>query len=476
MKILIINEPFVKDFCRCQRWPARTRGRALRAPDWLCYTAAVLKKSFIDVELYDFIANEWDKRQLQVLLTRKRPDFVVLDSTTPSIYSDIECAKIAKKAGAKVIMVGTHASALPEETLKLSEGKIDVIAIGEFDYTVRDIIQNWANLDNVQGICYLKDEKTYFTASRPLVEDLDSIPFPAWEHLNIMKYFDAGRLYPYINIIGGRGCPYQCTFCQWPQLMFGHKYRFRSPENIVDEIEYDLRLFPKLKYGEFYFEDDTFTINTERASMICDEVKKRGLKINWSVNARPDIYDLKLFKHMKKTGCRQFLVGFESGDQGILDNIKKGLRKEKAEEFVNKAREAGIDVHGCFVLGLPGETKETMQRTIEFALDLNLNTLQFAAAVPLPGSEYYNYCLKKGLLKAKSWNDWLDGGEQGAIVEYPGLSIEEINKSVDEGLKRFYFRLSYIFNFIIKNKNICDIYRKIRGAINFISYLFLDAK
>lgn len=474
MKILVINQPFISNYCRCQRWPARTRGRALRPPDWLCYATSVLKEAGLDVELYDFVANNWDKRKLRALIKQKNPAFVILDSTTPSIYSDIDCAKICKEeADTKIIMVGTHATALPEETLQLGNGNIDVITLGEFDCTVRDIIQNWERLNEVKGICYLKDGQVKFTSPRPLIEDLDNLPFPAWEYLDIMKYFDAGRLYPYIDIIGGRGCPYQCTFCQWPQLMFGHKYRFRSAKNIVDEIKYDLNLFPKLKYGEFFFEDDTFSVDKERAYLICEEIAHEGLKINWSINARPDIYDLGLFKEMKRNGCREFLVGFESGEQIILDNVKKNLDIEQVKEFVQVAKEAKINIHGCFVLGLPGETKETAQKTIDFALSLGCDTLQFSAAVPLPGSQYYNYCQTQGLLKAKSWEDWLEGEEQGAIVDYPDISIKDINGLVDRGLKKFYFRPQFIFKFMLHNKNIFDLYRKIRGAFNFLSYLFL---
>lgn len=472
MKILVINEPFIPGFCRTQRWPARTRGRALRPPDWLCYAAAVLEKEKLDVELYDFTAMNWGKDKFSELIKEKSPDFVVIDSTTPSIYSDIECAKIIKQnSKAKVIMVGTHATALPEKTLRLSDGSIDIIALGEFDYTIKDIVKNWPNLENVVGICFLKDGNIKFTPNRAVIDNLDDLPFPAWHFLNINNYFDAGRLYPYIDVIGGRGCPYRCVFCQWPQLMYGSKYRLRSAKNIVDEIEYDLRLFPQLKKGEFFFEDDTFTINKERAFLICEEILKRNLRIAWSANARSDIYNLELFNKIKKAGCREFLVGFESGDQGILDNIKKGLKIEDSLKFVEAARKAKIDIHGCFVLGLPGETKETMKKTVDFALSLNLNTLQFSAAVPLPGTEYFEFCKEKGLLKSLSWEDWLKGGEQGAVVEYPGLTIDEINAQVDKGLKSFYFNPCFAFRFLFKNRNFSDLYRKLRGAKNFISYL-----
>ena len=472
-KTLIINQPFIKDFCRCQRWPARTRGRAIRPPDWLCYAAAVLKKDGHDVELYDFIANGWDKEKLRELICGKKPDFVVLDSTTPSIVSDTECARICKaESSAKVIMVGTHASALPEETLREAKGSIDVIALGEFDHTIRDIVEHWPDLSGVTGLCFLTGENAVFTAPRPFIQDLDALPFPAWEFLDITKYFDAGRLYPHIDIIGGRGCPYRCTFCQWPQLMFGHRYRFRSPGSIADEIEHDLRLFPKLKYGEFFFEDDTFTVNRSRAIRICDEILRRGLKIHWSVNARPDLCDSELFQAMKRAGCYKFLVGFESGDQQILDGIKKDLKLEKVKEFMALARQAKIGVHGCFVLGLPGETRETAKRTVDFALGLGLDTLQISAAMPLPGSEYYDYCKEKGLLRAKSWEDWLDGGEQGAVVDYPDITLREINALVDDGLKKFYLRPQFILKFLFHNVNLHDFFRKLRGGWNFLSYLF----
>lgn len=471
MKVLVINEPFIPDFCRCQRWPARTRGRALRPPDWLCYAAAVLEKEGVDVELYDFVALNWGKEKLKSLLREKRPDFVVLDSTTPSIYSDIECAKICKEMNCRVIMVGTHASALPQETLKLADGSIDAIALGEFDYTVADIIHSWPHLERVKGICFLENGNPKFTSPRALIEDLDSLPFPAWHHIDIRKYFDALRLYPYIDIIGGRGCPFNCIFCQWPQVMYGRKYRLRSPKNIVEEIEYDLKLFPQLKKGEFFFEDDTFTINKERAFLICEEIQKRNLKITWSANARPDIYDLKLFKEMRKCGCRELLVGFESGSQVILDNIKKNLEVEQSYKFIEVVKKAGIKVHGCFVLGLPGETKETIKETVDFALNLGVDTLQFSAAIPLPGTEFFRFCQENGLLKSHNWQDWLRGNEQGAVVSYPGLTIEDINNSVDYALKKFYFNFKFISKFIFETRNLSDLYRKLRGGFNFVSYL-----
>lgn len=470
-KVLVLNEPFVKDFCRTQRWAARTRGRVLRSPDWLAYSAAVLEQGKIDVELYDFPALGWDKKKLANLVKKKKPDFVVLDSTTPSIYSDIECAGIVKdNSTAKVIMVGPHISALPEETLLMAKGKVDVGCLGEYDYTVREVVNNFNDLDSVPGIAYYREGVVTKTKPRPLIEDLDKLPFPAWRHLDLMKYFDGGKLHPYIDVISGRGCPNRCIFCLWPQVMHGLKYRFRSPENVVDELEYDIKLCPRVLKGEFFFEDDTFTVNIERAVLICEEILRRGLKITFSVNARADTADLKMFKIMKRAGCRELLVGFESGNQNILNNINKNLTIEQSRGFMELAKKTGLQVHGCFVIGLPGETEETAEKTVDFALSLGCDTVQFSGAVPFPGTKFFEMSEQEGWLKTKDWQKWLGGGEQKGIVEYPDISEEKINYYVDLGLRKFYFRPAYILRFLLNTRSFSDLYRKFRGAYNFISY------
>ncbi|MGD0335586.1 MAG: radical SAM protein [Candidatus Omnitrophota bacterium] len=474
MKILVINEPFVKDFCRTQRWAARTRGRVLRAPDWLAYAAAVLEKSGHQAFLVDMVANEQDKDDLRDLVKAERPDFVVLDSTTPSIYSDIECAKIVKEVSrAKVIMVGPHISALPEETLINAAGSVDVACIGEYDYTVKDVVENYSNLANIKGIAYYSSGSAIRTLQRPLIENLDDLPFPAWHHLDLMKYFDGGKLYPYIDIISGRGCPNCCTFCLWPQVMHGTRYRLRSPSNVVDEIEYDIKLCPQVtRGGEFFFEDDTFTVNKERAVAICEELMRRNLKIIFSVNARVDSADLELFKVMKKAGCRELLVGFESGNQEVLNNVNKNITLEESRRLVDYAKQARLQVHGCFVIGLPGETEQTAVQTVDFALSLGLTTLQFSGAVPFPGTKFFDLCMERGWIEAKPWSAWLDTGEQAGVVKYPALNQERINYFADLGLKRFYLRPAYIIKFLFKTRSFSDLYRKVRGAANFLNYLF----
>lgn len=473
MKILVINEPFVEGFCRTQRWAARTRGRVLRAPDWLAYATAVLVRDGHDARLYDFPARGWDKDRLWSLARTQAPDVAVLDCTTPSVFSDLECAAIIKEhaPACKVYMVGPHASAEPEDTLRNSAGAVDAVAIGEYDYTVRDLVNANGDLASVPGIAYLDGDQFVRTAPRPLLDDLDELPFPAWDQIDIWQYFDGGKLYPYISVISGRGCPFRCNFCLWPQVMHGTRYRLRSAGSVVDEMEWDLSLFPMLKHGEFFFEDDTFTVDVERAETICEEILRRNLGVTWSVNSRATLRDGALMKLMKRAGCRELLVGFESGDPGMLERMNKKISPEDGRRFMELARAADLDVHGCFVLGYPGETEESMQRTVDYALSLGLHTVQFSAAAPFPGTEFYEQCQREGLLVAKSWEDWLRDGEQAGVINLPGLDRQTVDHYVDQGLKRFYFRPMYMARFLLETRSVSDLYRKVRGFYNYARYI-----
>lgn len=471
----MVNQPFVPGFCRTQRLASRTRARVLRPPDWLAYATSVLERGLpdADVSLHDLVADNRYEKDFTDLIRSASPDYVVLDSTTPSIHSDLHYASLVKEhSRARVVMVGPHVSALPEETLASADGCVDVACIGEYDHSVLDVVRHADDLDHVPGICFLKDGRPHRTGDRGFIDDLDALPFPAWHHLDLMKYFDGSKLHPYIDVIAGRGCPNRCIFCLWPQTMHGGRYRFRSPENVVDEIEYDMTLCPRvLKTGEFYFEDDTFTASAERAVAVCEEILRRNLKIRFSVNGRADNADPAMLKMMKKAGCRQIRVGFESGTQDILDSSGKGLSIDQSTSFVQCANRAGLAVHGCFVIGLPGETRATALRTIEHALALGLNTAQFSGAVPFPGTAFFDMCERNGWLLTRKWDKWLDGGEQRSVVTYPTIRQDEIDDYVDEGLRKFYLRPSYVMKFLLETKSIADLSRKVRGAANYMQYL-----
>jgi anaerobic magnesium-protoporphyrin IX monomethyl ester cyclase len=254
--------------------------------------------------------------------------------------------------------------------------------------------------------------------------------------------------------------------------MHGHDYRVRSPGNIVDEIEHDLALFPRLRSGEFYFEDDTFTLDKNHARAFCNELLSRRLDITFSVNARADVVDDDLLRLMQKAGCRQLLIGFESADQNVLNRMKKGITVTKMSEFTHRAARMGFHIHGCFTLGMPGETSETLQKTVNFALEHPLSTVQFSAAMPFPGTSYYDECEEQDLLEPGGWQNYLSvDGEQQAIVSYPGIDREEVTRTVDRALKEFYFRPSYMFRLLRTTRNFGDLKRKVRGAKSLVEYL-----
>lgn len=473
MRVLLLNPAYGKDFVKSARWFARSRGRVQRHPDYLCQATAVLEEDGHDCLLIDGAALNLDLGNTRDAIDQFQPDMVVIQATTPSIDSDIDHAAVCKSAnggGSLVVLVGSHVSAEPVDTLERAGSSVDAVALGEYDYTLRDLARG-SSLAETEGIAFQEQGSIVVNASRELIIDLDSLPFPAWHHIDPKRYHDFGKLHPFITLISGRGCEAACTFCQLPQVMYGRRYRAMSPGRVVDEIEHDLRLFPFLR--EIMFEDDTLTLkrHQERLAAICAEILSRGLKISWSANARADLTDQELLHLMRRSGCRMLVVGFEFGDQQILNNVHKGIKLETMREFAECCRKAGIRVHGCFMIGGPGETSVTAQRTIEFACQLPIDTAQFSGLCPYPGTEFYLWADENGFLVPRSWEGWVDeNGEQRAIVDLPNLSMAEINRLVDEGLKSFYFRPVQILRILRNSFSLADIRARWEGLKGFVNY------
>lgn len=443
MKILMLNPSYGKNFVRSARWAARSRGRVQRHPDYLSIATAVLESAGHKVKLLDAAALNIDFDGTKEMSRTFKPDLSVIHTTTPSIYNDIKHAEMLQDLGSTTVLIGQHASALPMETMQMSE-KIDYIARGEYDYTLRDIA-NCKDPSNIFGITYRNGNEIINHEDRPLIKNLDELPFPAWHQIDVHDYFDASKLYPFITMISGRGCPNNCSFCVLPQVFYGKRYRFRSAKKVVDEIEYDLSLFPDLK--EIMFEDDTLTADKKRCEDICHEIIDRGSnrKISWSANARADLDDFGLLKLMKESGCRMLVVGYEFGDQKILDNVRKRLTIEQMKEFAKLARKAGIMVHGCFMIGGPGETKETIKMTKKLIRDVKPDILQVLVASPIPGTKFYDWVKENGYLLVNDLENSLDEeGFQKCIISYPDFTKEDIESYVDRALKEYYLSTSYI--------------------------------
>jgi radical SAM superfamily enzyme YgiQ (UPF0313 family) len=474
VKVFIVNPAYGKGFVKTARWFARSRGRVRRHPDYLCRATAVLEEAGNECVFLDASAKDLPRVEVEEQVRAFQPDAIVVYATTPSIESDLEHARVLRDAsgGGRVLLVGSHGSAEPEDTLRRGKGSVDAVVRREFDYTLREYASTGV-LEGVDGLSYLDGDTVVHNPDRALIEDLDALPFPAWNHIDIHDYPDAGKLFPFITLIGGRGCPAKCTFCQLPQVMYGHRYRTRSPERVLAEIEYDLELFPDLR--EVMFEDDTLTLSThlDRLREICQGLIDRGLhrRISWSANARPDLTDRDTLRLMKESGARMFCVGFEFGNDEMLRRIRKGIGTDKMREFARATAEAGIRVHGCFMIGGPGETRETAMQTIGLARELDIDTCQFTGVAAYPGTAYYDWAKENGYVVAEDWTDWVDEDlEQRGVVDIPGLSLREIDELVDEGLRSFYMRPGQVRTILRNIRSVSDVKTKLHGLRSFLTY------
>ena len=477
-RVGLASVPFLPNFCRSQRWPVVNRTLAMRYPDWLAYAGGVLAGEGFETRLRDFIAEGAAAGAVAKWAGEWKPGLLAIDATTPSIYNDEAIARACKEASPEthVVFVGPHSSVYPEETLREGAGGVDSVAVGEYDYTLRDLARALAGgggdeaLAGVAGLVWrAKDGSVRRNARREPIEDLDALPFPLWGDVDVRKYRNNTYLYPFLDQISGRGCPNGCIFCQWPQVMHGRRYRYCSPARVVAEMEDD---FGRYGVREVFFEDDTLTTNRRRLREICELLLKSKRKMAWSCNSRVDWADLELMKLMKAAGCRMLLIGPESGDQGILDRVHKGITLAQAREFAKTARKAGLKTHSCWVVGLPGETRETMEATIRFAKELDTDTVQASAVMPQVGTELFQMATENGWLKMKDWADYAMHGEQTAVMEYPGLSQAEMNAAVNRLLKEYYFRprvMARLFWDAVGRPSLLASYA--RGFFGFVGYL-----
>jgi anaerobic magnesium-protoporphyrin IX monomethyl ester cyclase len=472
MRVAVLNPMFGKDFTKSARWFARSRGRVQRHPDYLASAAAVLEQAGHEVLFMDPQAKNMPTDVLiNEHLKAFRPDLCVYQATTPSIYADIESARMCKEAvGGVHVLVGPHVSAEPESTLRAAKGALDAVVRHEFDYILRDLA-NGVPVTDCRGVSYMDGETYKENPDMPFIENLDELPFPAWHQLDMNDYHDGAKLFPFVTQITARGCRYRCSYCQIPQVMNGHSYRAHSVERVVDEMFYNQKVIPGLR--EIMFEDDTLTMRIARDRLIalCEEIIRRDVKLSWSANARVDLNDLETLRLMKRSGCRMLCVGFEFGDQKILNNTKKGTTVDQMYTFAENAAKAGLRIHGCFMIGGPEETRETALKTIKMSQELKIDTAQFTGVVAYPGTSYYEWAKQSGALIPKDWRDWVtDDYEQAATVNLPTLSQEEIDELVDVGLRTFYLRPSQIARMARNISSWSDVKAKFHGLSSFVNY------
>ena len=447
------------------RYQMRREVQSFWYPTWLAQPAALVNGS----KLIDAPPHRMKFKDVAPQATSR--DLVVLHTSTPSFSADVKVAEALKalKPTLKIGMIGAKVAVEPEASLKASRA-IDFVARNEFDFTIKEVAEG-RDFDRVAGLSWRNaNDVVVHNVDRAVLEDMDELPFvtPVYKRdLVIENYFGGYLKHPYISFYTGRGCKSRCTFCLWPQTIGGHKYRTRSVGNVIEEVTWAQKAFPQVK--EFFFDDDTLTDNLPRVEALAREIGKLG--IVWSCNAKANVPRSTL-KVLKDNGLRLLLVGYESGNQKILHNIKKGMRVDVAKRFAKDCRELGIVTHGTFILGLPGETKETIEETIRFAVEINPHTIQVSLAAPYPGTVLHKQALENHWLVDESADLLTERGTQVASLSYPHLSHSEIFQSVDDFYKRFYFRapkIAAIANEMIRSPEV--LRRRLREGVEFFRFL-----
>lgn len=452
------------------RYQAKREIRSFWYPTWLAQPAALVPGSRLLDAPADGLTVE------QALRVAGGYELVILHTSTPSFPSDLRFVELLKDRhpAVRAGMVGARVAVDPDGSLRAS-GAIDFVAREEFDYTCLELAEG-RPLADIDGISW-RDRteqspgRIRHNPPRAIIEDMDALPFvaPVYRRdLDIRNYFIGYLEYPYVSLYTGRGCRSRCTFCLWPQTVGGHRYRVRSAQNVLDEVRWIKENMPEVK--EIMFDDDTFTDFRPRAEDIARGLGQLG--VTWSCNAKANVPYATL-KIMKENGLRLLLVGYESGDDQILLNIKKGLRTDIARRFAADCRQLGITVHGTFILGLPGETRETIARSIAFAKEINPHTIQVSLAAPYPGTRLHEQALENGWFARDKTIHLVNGsGVQLAALSYPHLPAEEIYHGVERFYRSFYFRPGKIWEIVREMLGSWDMTRRrLREGVEFFRFL-----
>ena len=444
---MLVNPDYYEEiFTNAKIRSAISRGTT---PLNLVTLAAPLIKAGHKVRIVDMNIVHDPERFLADSVREFHPHFVGITSTTPLIIKTYAIAKLVKDIDEDITVVagGPHPSALPEEVL--AESRIDCVVKGEGDSVLKSIIEKGIN-SGVPNIFYKQDDIIgQSDLQSDYIKDLDSLPFPAYEILNIKDYYQpriSSRKAPLAYIETSRGCYGRCIFCN--KNINGSKLRMKSPKRVVDEMEHML----KLGFKELQIIDDLFTADMGRAFLVCEEIIRRGLKFSWYPRggSRVDRVSLELLKIMKKAGCYRIPFGVESGSQRLMDLVEKNISREQVENAVKLAKKVGMETECYFMLGLPTETEEEMNESINFAIRLNPDYAKFAVTIPLPGTRMFDMMSEKGQIKTRDWSKYNFSSSSKEIYNHDNLSWKTIDKYYDISHRRFYFRIGYILHMALK--------------------------
>ena len=449
-RALLVNPPFLPRYSRSQRSPGVIRSGTLYYPIWLASATGVLEAAGYECRLLDCPADGTSEADVLDLMRQWTPDVVVCDTSTPSAESDLEFVEHLQRSFPEVWVaaVGTHVTATWRESFE-QHPDMRFALLGEYDDTVLAFAQcRLANGDPaaVPGVAFRKNGAAVKTAERAPIEDMDSLPFVSQvyaRHLDIRNYRYSITRHPVVTIVTGRGCPFRCIYCLYPQVMHGHTYRSRSVESVVEEFSRIRTELPEVR--EVFIEDDTFTVDKPRLRALCEALVRDGNRLKWTANARADVRreDLVL---MRRAGCRLLCVGFESGSNELLKSMEKAMALERAWRFRGDARRARVMVHGCFMVGNPGETAESMLDTLDYAKALACDTAQFFPIMVYPGTAAFDWAKERGYLRAENYREWLnETGQHRCVVDTDTLTAEAMMQFCDEARRSYYLRPAYFW-------------------------------
>ncbi|MCB2059966.1 MAG: radical SAM protein [Novosphingobium sp.] len=450
MRIAFINPPLNDwHFSRSQRSPGVIKSGTMYYPYWLAYATGLAMERGHECLLVDCPADGIDREAAIAKLRDFGPGLVVVETSTPSIAHDLETVELLKAAlpKAKFCCSGTHVTSEWKAALDECEA-LDFVTVGEYDYTISELaeaLDKGEGTEDVLGLAWRGGNGPQRSGERPLITDMDALPWAApvyKKFLNPRNYLFTIANSPMVMLISGRGCRARCFYCVYPQVMHGHDYRTRSPADVVAEMKWIQENMPEVK--EIVFEDDTFTSDRARAQEIAHLVKQEGVTLPFFANIRVNV-DHDTLAALKDAGLRQCATGFESGDATLLVNMRKGQTLEKQQEFMENCRKLGILVHGCFMVGFPGETRETLQKTLNLAIDLDPDSAQFYPVMPYPGTGAYQWAEENGFLATTDFAEWLnpDGGHR-CVLNLPGLTAKDLEDFCEHAVRRFHFRPRYM--------------------------------
>jgi radical SAM superfamily enzyme YgiQ (UPF0313 family) len=435
----------------------------------LAYSAAQLKEAGHSVVYIDSVIQDFDFNATLQEAQRKDPEIIFMETTTPSIEADYKNLTALKKTtGAKIMVGGPHATYFHKTVLKECQA-IDVVIRHEFDTKIANVVSNINKLKTVPGITYRNGTAIHDNGDGEYCENLNAVPFPDRDTIPWKWYLEAWYTrQPFMNMMTSRGCPYRCSFCLWPQSMYGHKQRFRSLDNVFSEIN---ELVDRHELKEVNIDDGTFTTNKKRVIEFCQRLRRENIKLIWTCNGRVDTLDDEMLSEMKASGCKMIRLGVESGSQKVLDKIKKGLTLKQIEEGVKLVKKHGIQALGGFMFGFPYDSKETVQQTIQFAKKLSPDQVQFSVSMCYPGTSLYEYAMENNLLLVRSFKEF--DMTHGPVVKTLNMARDELEHILAKAYKEFYFRPHFILQTLRHLKDIDEIKRVFRSLKSLLKTIHL---